>query len=122
MEFREIDIGKARKESEKEERDKEIINIQKQQTEILRKQIQITERQTFFTELMALTSIILGITAFIELLNLQIIFPANNFKIFLQFISYTIVSSIFTILIIVSVIYLCKTTIKSFMKNSKLLS
>lgn len=119
----EIDVGKLRKESEKEEREREIINIQKQQANISEKQIKIIEKQTFFTELMALTSAILGITGFIELMNLQnTTFPGGYIKFFLQISSYVILLSLFTILLVIAIIYLYKKTIKSLIENSRVLN
>ncbi len=120
------DWDKSWKEFEKNEREKEILHIQKQQievselqAEILNKQTQISERQSFFTELMALATIILGITSFIELLGLKIEFPDGDIKNILRIVSYIILTSIFSILIIATLIYLYKKNIKNFKETAK---
>jgi hypothetical protein len=113
-------IGNIQKEirNSEDEREKEIINIQKQQTEILRRQTRISEKQTFFTELIALTSVMIGISTFIQLLKLQYTTDEmESIKPLLGFISYTILGTIFTIVVIISIIYLFKKNIRSFREN-----
>jgi len=92
------------------------------QSEVLENQSKILDRQTFFTELMALTSVIIGLTAFIDLFDLRLKIPSQFIQKVFQYLSNILLLTTISILIIIIFIYLLKkTSINDFIKKARLL-